>query len=191
MPGSLPWGDPSRTRCLENEAYEAPLRRFGSHMTRVALALTFIPAAGQSPTRGSSTTRARTRPTRRWTTGVGRRSPRRPREARMASSGSLLLGPMTALGLVSLLRLTAGRVRPPSGHRYCSNSFFSTNVRGFCCWRYGGVCGAVGPEYGNLCVFVSGRGRWRDDPNLIEFFLNFELLWIAICSRVKNPACVC
>ena len=25
MPGSLPWGDPSRTRCLENEAYEAPL----------------------------------------------------------------------------------------------------------------------------------------------------------------------
>ena len=24
MPGSLPWGDPSRTRCFENEAYEAP-----------------------------------------------------------------------------------------------------------------------------------------------------------------------
>ena len=88
------------------------------------------PAAGQSPTRGSSTTRARTRPTRRSTTAAARRSPRRPREARMASSGSLLLGPMTALGLVSLLRLTAGRVRPPSGHRYCSNSFFSTIVRG-------------------------------------------------------------
>ena len=82
------------------------------------------PAAGRPETRGSSTTRARTRPTRRWTTGVGRRSPRRPREARMASSGSLLLGPMTALGLVPLLRLTTGRDRPPSGHRYCSNSFF-------------------------------------------------------------------
>ena len=80
----------------------------------------------------------------------------------MASSGSLLLGPMTALGLVPLLRLTAGRVRPPSGHRYCSNSFFSTIER-----------------------------TGREDPNLIEFFLNFELLWIAICSRVKNPACVC
>ena len=88
------------------------------------------PAAGQSPTRGSSTTRARTRPTRRSTTAAARRSPRRPREARMASSGSLLLGPMTALGLVPLLRLTTGRDRPPSGHRYCSNSFFSTNVRG-------------------------------------------------------------
>ena len=82
MPGSLPWGDPSRTRCLENEAYEAPLRRFGSHMTRVALALTFIPAAGQSPTRGSSTTRARTRPTRRSTTAAARRSLARRREAR-------------------------------------------------------------------------------------------------------------
>ena len=82
----------------------------------------------------------------------------------MASSGSLLLGPMTALGLVSLLRLTTGRGRPPSGHRYCSNSFFSTIVRG------ASNCGAVDPEYGNLCVFVSGRGRWRDDPNLIEFF---------------------
>ena len=136
MPGSLPWGDPSRTRCFENEAYEAPLRRFGSHMTRVALALTFVPAAGQSPTRGSSTTRARTRPTRRWTMAAARRSPRRPREARMASSGSLLLGPMTALGLVPLLRLTTGRDRPPSGHRYCSNSFFKES-EGSRCGRRG------------------------------------------------------
>ena len=124
MPGSLPGVTPlardalrmkpTKRLCFFPFATDASL--VGSDARR--------PAAGQSPTRGSSTTRARTRPTRRWTMAAARRSPRRPREARMASSGSLLLGPMTALGLVSLLRLTAGRVRPPSGHRYCSNSFF-------------------------------------------------------------------
>ena len=41
----------------------------------------------------------------------------------LRGGGAILLGPVTALGLVTLLRLTAGRVRPPSGHRYCSNSF--------------------------------------------------------------------
>ena len=121
MPGSLPWGDPSRTRCFENEAYEAPFLFWFAEDSRVASALTCAHAG--RPTRGSSTTRARIQLIRRWTTGAARRSPRRPREARMASSGSLLLGPMTALGLVSLLRLTTGRGRPPSGHRYCSNSF--------------------------------------------------------------------
>ena len=131
MPGSLPWGDPSRTRCFENEAYEAPIDCFASRPTCPFVFFDAChPAAGRPETRGSSTTRARTRPTRRSTTAAARRSPRRRHEARMASSGSLLLGPMTALGLVSLLRLTAGRVRPPSGHRYCSNSFFSTIVRG-------------------------------------------------------------
>ena len=42
----------------------------------------------------------------------------------LRGGGAILPGPVTALGLVTLLRLTAGRVRPPSGHRYCSNSFF-------------------------------------------------------------------
>ena len=41
----------------------------------------------------------------------------------LRGGGALLLGPVTALGLVPLLRLTTGRGRPPSGHRYCSNSF--------------------------------------------------------------------
>ena len=89
------------------------------------------------PTRGSSTTRARIQLIRRWTMAAARRSPRRPREARMASSGSLLLGPVTALGLVPLLRLTAGRVRPPSGHRYCSNSFLRKVTLGTRCGRRG------------------------------------------------------
>lgn len=134
MPGSLPWGDPSRTRCFENEAYEAPFLFWFAEDSRVASALTCAHAG--RPTRGSSTTRARTRPTRRWTMAAARRSPRRPREARMASSGSLLLGPMTALGLVPLLRLTTGRGRPPSGHRYCSNSFFKES-KGTRCGRRG------------------------------------------------------
>ena len=123
MPGSLPGVTPlardalrmkpTKRLCFFPFATDASL--VGSDARR--------PAAGQSPTRGSSTTRARIRPTRRWTMAAARRSPRRPREARMASSGSLLLGPMTALGLVTLLRLTTRRGRPPSGHRYCSNSF--------------------------------------------------------------------
>ena len=41
----------------------------------------------------------------------------------LCGGGAILLGPVTALGLVPLLRLTTGRGRPPSGHRYCSNSF--------------------------------------------------------------------
>ena len=41
----------------------------------------------------------------------------------LRGGGAILLGPVTALGLVSPLRLTTGRGRPPSGHRYCSNSF--------------------------------------------------------------------
>ena len=49
----------------------------------------------------------------------------------LCGGGAILLGPVTALGLVSLLRLTTGRGRPPSGHRYCSNSFFSQR-RGRC-----------------------------------------------------------
>ena len=41
----------------------------------------------------------------------------------LRGGGAILLGPVTALGRVPLLRLTTGRGRPPSGHRYCSNSF--------------------------------------------------------------------
>ena len=96
-----------------------PTKRLYVDLVRILRSLSALTCAHAGrPTRGSSTTRARTRPTRRWTTGAARRSPRRRREARMASWGAILLGPVTALGLVTLLRLTAGRVRPPSGHRY-------------------------------------------------------------------------
>ena len=95
------------------------------------------PAAGQSPTRGSSTTRARIQLIRRWTTGAARRSPRRRREARALRWGAILLGPVKALGLVTLLRLTTGRGRPPSGHRYCSNSFFKESKGTTRCGRRG------------------------------------------------------
>ena len=128
MPGSLPGVTPLARDALRMK----PTKRLYVDLVRILYSLSALTCAHAGrPTRGSSTTRARIQLIRRWTTGAARRSPRRPREARMASSGSLLLGPMTALGLVSLLRLTTGRGRPPSGHRYCSNSFFSQR-RGRC-----------------------------------------------------------
>lgn len=115
-----------------------PTKRLYVDLVRILYSLSALTCAHAGrPTRGSSTTRARTRPTRRSTTAAARRSPRPRREARMASSGSLLLGPVTALGLVPLLRLTTGRGRPPSGHRYCSNSFLRKVTLGTRCGRRG------------------------------------------------------
>ena len=115
-----------------------PTKRLYVDLVRILYSLSALTCAHAGrPTRGSSTTRARTRPTRRSTTAAARRSPRRRREARALRWGAILLGPVTALGLVSLLRLTAGRVRPPSGHRYCSNSFFKESKGTTRCGRRG------------------------------------------------------
>ena len=120
MPGSLPGVTPLARDALRMK----PTKRLYVDLVRILYSLSALTCAHAGrPTRGSSTTRARIQLIRRWTTGAARRSPRRRREARALRWGAILLGPVKALGLVTLLRLTTGRGRPPSGHRYCSNSF--------------------------------------------------------------------
>ena len=134
MPGSLPGVTPLARDALRMK----PTKRLYVDLVRILYSLSALTCAHAGrPTRGSSTTRARIQLIRRWTTGAARRSPRRRREARALRWGAILLGPVKALGLVTLLRLTTGRGRPPSGHRYCSNSFFKESKGTTRCGRRG------------------------------------------------------
>ena len=137
MPGSLPGVTPLARDALRMK----PTKRlcfFRSRPTRRSLALTrAVPP------------QVKVRPVglRRRGRGLGRHAAGQwPRHAGardagvrlgLRGGGAILLGPVTALGLVPLLRLTTGRGRPPSGHRYCSNSFFKESKGTTRCGRRG------------------------------------------------------